>query len=920
VIDESAVGIEIEDARRKLDSSYHSRDLARAAGVIVGVDPQFPVVEDEIFADYKAWAIEDFQKRMAANGGPVSRHGVFTEEYGPGPISVLKDLAERSETKGQAAWSALLLKPDSARVWMMSVTTGAPFDVPYPAPHIWAIEKYGLIHTSWGLRRPVQSLHPALGKYAGLLPVATNDGARRLRLDDRLDAVPLVVWKEFLGWEYGPASIVSETVVLLVDLVARALRALPPAEAVVQLPAVVGSALSAVDPHSILIAADAQEEAYLQKRGLPYLRVDDSEIAELLVERAGCGLASSAISFSIQIESESDSELLLDRYIGLRDLGVRTLNSAVLIRCGRLARRVTTPNGIEDEPVRYHRRNDTLYVETGRADEDVLSIVSRVFDLHLSQRDIDQLLRVRLDAEVEAVEASCRAASSDIERLQILLSDDELEARLPAGLLSSLARLGVPVETETVPKLFLDVWGFDSLRQLREELDIKRLEVPHAWSGSSAALKFVKKLGFSSQFAGERGSSLARTLTIPGKPELDPLHDYQEEILRSIRTVLESPRGAAAKAMVELPTGAGKTRVTVEAVVRSFLAGRLAGPVLWIAQSEELCEQAVQTWSEVWRDFSDKRTLIIGRLWSDNEVAEPDSDLSVIVATDGKLDNLRAKIEYEWLSNASAVIVDEAHVAGDAPTYTRVFRWLGVDGRSNERPLLGLSATPFKGDSQQRTERLVARFGKNLISVLGDDPYGTLQDLEVLARVDHEVLDGAQLELSSAELRDVRQFSRLSSTVLEKVATNEGRTSRLIEHIMSLDPEWPVLVFTSSVLSAQIVAALLNARGVTAASVSGETRRHERRRVIAEFRKGNIRVLTNCDVLTQGFDAPGVRALYIARPTLSPNAYIQMAGRGLRGRLNGGSDRCLIVDLADTFSNLGGELAYRKFDELWNRL
>jgi len=78
VIDGSAVGIEIEDARRKLDSSYHSRDLARAAGVIVGVDPQFPVVEDEIFADYKAWAIEDFQKRIADDCG-TERRDLFLE-------------------------------------------------------------------------------------------------------------------------------------------------------------------------------------------------------------------------------------------------------------------------------------------------------------------------------------------------------------------------------------------------------------------------------------------------------------------------------------------------------------------------------------------------------------------------------------------------------------------------------------------------------------------------------------------------------------------------------------------------------------------------------------------------------------------------------------------------------------------------
>ena len=89
--------------------------------------------------------------------------------------------------------------------------------------------------------------------------------------------------------------------------------------------------------------------------------------------------------------------------------------------------------------------------------------------------------------------------------------------------------------------------------------------------------------------------------------------------------------------MVELPTGAGKTRVASETVLRLFIDGELRGPVLWIAQSQELCEQAVQTWSTVWRGLGDERPLTIGRLWENNTVHEPDTEFSVIVATDAKL-------------------------------------------------------------------------------------------------------------------------------------------------------------------------------------------------------------------------------------------------------------------------------------------
>ena len=71
------------------------------------------------------------------------------------------------------------------------------------------------------------------------------------------------------------------------------------------------------------------------------------------------------------------------------------------------------------------------------------------------------------------------------------------------------------------------------------------------------------------------------------------------------------------------------------------------------------------------------------------------------------------------------------------------------------------------------------------------------------------------------------------------------------------------------------------------------------------------------NLLIQGFDAPGVRALYIARPTFSPNAYIQMAGRGLRGPKNGGKEECLIVDMADNFGDINELLGFRAYRGIW---
>jgi len=70
-------------------------------------------------------------------------------------------------------------------------------------------------------------------------------------------------------------------------------------------------------------------------------------------------------------------------------------------------------------------------------------------------------------------------------------------------------------------------------------------------------------------------------------------------------------------------------------------------------------------------------------------------------------------------------------------------------------------------------------------------------------------------------------------------------------------------------------------------------------------------------VLTEGFDAPKIRALYITRPTYSPNLYQQMIGRGLRGPLNGGEEECLIFDVEDNIAMYEEQMAFHEFEPLW---
>lgn len=142
----------------------------------------------------------------------------------------------------------------------------------------------------------------------------------------------------------------------------------------------------------------------------------------------------------------------------------------------------------------------------------------------------------------------------------------------------------------------------------------------------------------------------------------------------------------------------------------------------------------------------------------------------------------------------------------------------------------------------------------------------------------------------------------------------------ILEHLLPImaDPKNLVLYFGPSVNDAECMAFLLREQRVRAAVVSGQTREGTRRLLIDRFRRGEIRILWNCEVLTTGFDGPRVTHVVMARPTVSQVLYEQMVGRGLRGPRFGGTETCTILDCQDDFdSSPRLELGYQKFRSLW---
>ena len=92
-------------------------------------------------------------------------------------------------------------------------------------------------------------------------------------------------------------------------------------------------------------------------------------------------------------------------------------------------------------------------------------------------------------------------------------------------------------------------------------------------------------------------------------------------------------------------------------------------------------------------------------------------------------------------------------------------------------------------------------------------------------------------------------------------------------------------------------------RGFSCEAILGETASAERDRVIAAFKRGDIRCLTNANVLTTGFNAPGVDLIAMLRPTKSVGLYVQMIGRGTR--FANGKDNCLVLDFAGNVERHG---------------
>jgi superfamily II DNA or RNA helicase len=486
-----------------------------------------------------------------------------------------------------------------------------------------------------------------------------------------------------------------------------------------------------------------------------------------------------------------------------------------------------------------------------------------------------------------------------------------LRKALPSAALQA-ARMA---SDDDLADLALAVFGPTVLTKVADALAAAGLDPPRRW-GSEAARSFVAEIGFPPDFAASASVRREGEIFVSGPIDLPPLHNYQEEILAALAALLQSGPGRR-RAVVSLPTGGGKTRVAAEAVVKLVLNG--AGPrtALWVAQTDELCEQAVQCFRQLWANVgAPDEDLRIVRLWGSqaNPAAPEQGEAVVVVASIQTLDARAHKGSLAWLSRPGIVVIDECHHA-IAPSYSSLLRWLDVQigneaQRQTEPPVIGLSATPWRGRDDDESARLATRFDRRWLPADQEGLYAAMRERGVLSELQYSPIHyDKPVSLSAADISHFAQYGELPDSVVEEIGRDPDRNDLIVERVLE-SAESSILLFANSVAHAQFLAARLHLAGCPAAAVSGETDRLARQYFIRRFRAGEIRVLCNHSVLTTGFDAPKSDMILISRPVFSPVRYMQMVGRGLRGPANGGTENCRIVTVEDNILSYRDRLAY----------
>jgi superfamily II DNA or RNA helicase len=231
----------------------------------------------------------------------------------------------------------------------------------------------------------------------------------------------------------------------------------------------------------------------------------------------------------------------------------------------------------------------------------------------------------------------------------------------------------------------------------------------------------------------------------------------------------------------------------------------------------------------------------------------------------------------------SLLICDEAHHAR-AQSYEAIFKATGFLENNPNKLLLGVTATPYRMDGRALGgvfEHIV--FERSLVTMIRE---GYLSDVRCISV-------GTNADLDNVSIRN----GDFASNELEMAIDTVYRNQVIVDAYKSYCMGKKAVAFGVSVEHAQSIAKEFQLNGISCGVMWGNMGNEERKKELARFASGEVKVLSNCMLLTEGFDAPDIDAILMSRPTKSKGLYTQCVGRGLR--LAPGKKECLLLDFVD---------------------
>ena len=350
------------------------------------------------------------------------------------------------------------------------------------------------------------------------------------------------------------------------------------------------------------------------------------------------------------------------------------------------------------------------------------------------------------------------------------------------------------------------------------------------------------------------------------------LFDYQEDMKERIEKALRLHRSV----MAQMPTGTGKTYL-LTAVIDSFVSNNPKEKVWIVAHRRELVSQIDET----------------VRKFHSYSASNTSSLLSLVKA-----------MSIQWLmrhydeieEEPGMIVIDEAHHAL-AKTYKEMWE------RFPKAKFLGLTATPCRLNGKGFTD---------LFDVLVQ----SWAVPEFISKGRLATYDFVSIKSDGVTQRLINSLQKrgadgdYQNKEMDRLLNKKPSIERLYRSLEEYAKDRKGIVYAINISHAQKITKLYQEHGVKAIAIDSKTPAMKRQQDIEAFKKGDIQVLVNVDIFSEGFDCPDVEFVQLARPTLSLAKYLQMVGRGLR--VAKGKKNCVIID------NVG---LYRVFglpSQVWN--